>query len=311
MKVALIVIYNHKFDKNIALIEKIYEKRFSIIYHIVPFYTGNQPNVIPVYENSIYFEGYVAQGLKSFYCPDITHYFFIADDLVIHPDINENNYFEYFHLTETKSFITNFLNLYKSLFWAHTFDAFAFQLTKRYVEVKNEFPDYKDAENLLLKSGAIQQPLKYEKPVIGKHLYGYLRQNLFNKRTWKRFFQWLYVIVFRKGYTLSYPLTASYSDIFIVSGKSIKPFCHYCGIFAALELHVEVAIPTALGLSSDEKIVTESDLPIKGKPLWPNEGMKEFLSPYRNNLDILMKNYPEVLYIHPIKLSQWDCSFVS
>jgi len=58
MKAALILIYNHRYDKNIEILEKIYSKRFSVIFHLVPFYDGNRDNVIPVYENSYYFEGY-------------------------------------------------------------------------------------------------------------------------------------------------------------------------------------------------------------------------------------------------------------
>jgi hypothetical protein len=39
-KVALLVIYNHRYDKNITRVEALYKKRFSHIYHVVPFYDG-------------------------------------------------------------------------------------------------------------------------------------------------------------------------------------------------------------------------------------------------------------------------------
>lgn len=42
MKVALIVIYNHKFGKNIEKIERIYSKQFNNIYHLMPFCTGSK-----------------------------------------------------------------------------------------------------------------------------------------------------------------------------------------------------------------------------------------------------------------------------
>ena len=76
-KVALIIIYNHKFDRNIDILENIYKDRFSNIYHLVPFYTGDKSNVISVYENSHYFQGYVAQGFKSYFKEEFEHYFFI------------------------------------------------------------------------------------------------------------------------------------------------------------------------------------------------------------------------------------------
>ena len=55
-KVALIIIYNHKFDQNIDVLEKLYQGSFSHVYHLVPFYTGKKVNVISIYENSRYFQ---------------------------------------------------------------------------------------------------------------------------------------------------------------------------------------------------------------------------------------------------------------
>ena len=40
--VALIIVFNHRYDKNIPLLESIYEGRFSSIYHLVPFYDGDK-----------------------------------------------------------------------------------------------------------------------------------------------------------------------------------------------------------------------------------------------------------------------------
>ena len=46
-RVALIIIYNHQYNKNIDILERIYNGRFSNIYHLVPFYNGEKQNVIP------------------------------------------------------------------------------------------------------------------------------------------------------------------------------------------------------------------------------------------------------------------------
>ena len=61
-RIALVVIYNHRFDGNISIVEDLYRERFSNIFHLVPFYDGDRPDVIPVYENSFQFQGYIAQG---------------------------------------------------------------------------------------------------------------------------------------------------------------------------------------------------------------------------------------------------------
>lgn len=55
-KVALLVIYNHRYDKNIVRVKQIYAKRFSYIYHVMPFYDGNDLDVIPVFESSYCFQ---------------------------------------------------------------------------------------------------------------------------------------------------------------------------------------------------------------------------------------------------------------
>ncbi len=56
-KIALVIIYNHQYNKNIDILERIYKGRFSHIYHLIPFYQGDKENVIPVYDASLYFQG--------------------------------------------------------------------------------------------------------------------------------------------------------------------------------------------------------------------------------------------------------------
>src|SRR6267142_2302156 len=102
---ALVVMYNHKYEKNIPTVEAIYRGRFEDIFHLVPFHTGTQSNVIPVYENSHFFQGYIAQGLRSFFRPHFTHYIFAADDLVLNPASSRANYQAYFELDAELSWI--------------------------------------------------------------------------------------------------------------------------------------------------------------------------------------------------------------
>jgi len=112
-KVALIIIYNHQYNKNIDVLEQIYKDRFSDIYHLVPFYNGKKTNVIPVYESSYYFQGYISQGFKSYFKEDYEHYFFVADDMILNPIINETNYRENLKLNSNTCFIPEFVNLHE------------------------------------------------------------------------------------------------------------------------------------------------------------------------------------------------------
>jgi len=88
-KIVLIIIFNHRYDDNLEKLDRIYKNRFSNVYYIMPFYDGPRLDVIPVYENSFCFQGYVAQALASFYMRDCTHYVFIGDDLLLNPNLNQ------------------------------------------------------------------------------------------------------------------------------------------------------------------------------------------------------------------------------
>ena len=73
-KIALLVIYNHRYDKNILRIEQIYEGRFSHIYHVVPFYDGNKENVITVFDSSFQFQGYISQAYQHLKNKKFSHF---------------------------------------------------------------------------------------------------------------------------------------------------------------------------------------------------------------------------------------------
>lgn len=301
MSVALIVIYNHKYEKNIEVIEKIYQNRFQHIYHLMPFYTGDKENVISVYECSYYFEGYVAQAFKNFYHENHEHYFFIADDMIVNPAINEFNYKEYFNLDAKSGFITSLSSLpHKG--WSHNRKAMIYNPNSKGSEVYKELPDIETANKIFADYSVTIG--KFSKQQIYFHDTNYRLRNIVKQVIIYLYDKKILMANFKK---LKYPLAFTYSDIFIVSQAAIKKFMHLCGVFASTELWVELAIPTALMLSG-EKIITEQDTKLKGRALWDGEIEKE-LSVYHSNLKILMNNFPEnYIYLHPVKLSAWNCN---
>lgn len=62
MKICLTIIFNHRYDDNIKKLKRIYRGRFSEIRFIVPFYDLSDEDVIPVFESSYNFQGYLAQA---------------------------------------------------------------------------------------------------------------------------------------------------------------------------------------------------------------------------------------------------------
>ena len=303
---ALVVMYNHKYEKNIPIIEAIYLGRFEEIFHLVPFHTGTQTNVISVYENSYYFQGYIAQGLRSFFRPHFMHYIFTADDLILNPAISSANYQAFFKLDAKSSFIPQLDSLpADSTHWPGYREGILFDPFRKYgVEVRNELPPAQEAARLLQRHGVANGYFTFE------HVYGRLRSSVVPGRVEenvRRLGRYLLDRLVHQGslHRTKYPLARSYSDIAVISATCIKHFCHYCGVFAATDLFVELAIPTALALATD-KIVTEKDLALRGKPLWTEQEQLDELDEYGHQLDELFRRFPsDCLYIHPIKLSTW------
>lgn len=274
--VCLIFIYNYKYNENIEILEKIYSERFWNIYHIVPFYEGQKKNVIPVYESSYTFQGYIAQAFRSFYNEKYSHYLFVADDLILNPRIDEINVIESLGLEWDNNYIKAISNLYDNTCWFNYADIV--EIFSKY----NKLNAYLNYENELPKA---DEAIK----LMNKHNVHFKGINWNNN-------------------TLRYPLLMGYSDFIVVSSKSIKRFCHICGVFAAMGLFVEAAIPTALGLC-EEKIVTEKDVDFKGIEFWDKAEKKNIEIKYNLNIDTLLSSYDDtLLYIHPIKLSQWKGS---
>lgn len=292
-KIALLVVYNHRYDKNIKRVENIYKNRFSNIYHIVPFYDGkiDGVNIIPVYENSYYFQSYISQAYTHLSKFGFSHFLIIADDLIINPEVNENNIWDKVGINDDDCFIPSRLIEFQKIegFWPHLWDAMSYKKEQRGVEVENVLPSKEKAVDIFCEFG-----LSTEKIPLSALFHGKLILNLYMAL---KYFPWCR--------NLKYPLVGCYSDTFFVTNRVMDRFCTYCGAFAATKLFVEVAVPTALILSSEkDKIKFDSDLKLHDGALWPDTIHE--LDKYEFNLQNLLDNFPnDKFFIHPVKLSKW------
>ena len=290
-KAALIVIYNHAYVKNILVIEKIYRDRFSHIFHLMPFYQGDRPNVIPVYNDSRYFQGYIASGFRFYFSDEYRHFIFIADDLLLNPVVNEDNYEEIFRLNGGRAFIQNIVSAHEVRNWNNA-SGFLQTCQTGGVETNDMLPTFEQAVAIFEKHGLSVKPISK----VQAYRLGRIKKFLG---------MCLYKVGIMKPIDVSYPYVLSYSDICVVPCESIERFCHYCGVFAANNLFVEIALPTALVLSTD-KIVQIKDLPFCHMLEW-DPGYEAELKKYNKQLEVLLAGFPKNwLYVHPIKLSQWD-----
>ncbi|MDD3363436.1 MAG: hypothetical protein PHZ03_00485 [Syntrophomonas sp.] len=266
-EVALILVFNHRYDQNIEKLQRIYEKRFSNIFYLMPFYDGNKEGVIPVYENSFQFQGFFAQGITQLFQEKFSHYIFIADDLILNPILNDSNIIEILHLHNQAAYIKSLTPLTAiDSGWSHLAGVFKVFQDYNGVEFRKQLPPANEALSLMGSHG-IQMDLDNFAP--------------------------------------KYPLVTGYSDFVVVGHESIKRFCRLCGIFAAMRLHAEVATPTALALSA-KKIIRENEVDLMGTELWSKENRLELERKYDRDLNKLMESFDKgSLYIHPVKLTGW------
>jgi hypothetical protein len=301
-KVALLIIYNHRFDRNIPKLEKIYEGRFNNIFHVIPFYDGDVKNVIPVYENSFYFEGYVAQAFQQIKDKGFTHFFIVADDMIINPDINEDSLWDCIGIEKEDCLMVSKFGWKKlqdtNKKWLWIFNALNYRVKTPGVEISAILPSKEEAQKKFDKLN-----LPYSKLPIRSILKNFsissaktLKKDIEHIRRSVKLFNW--------NRTLDYPMIGGYSDIFLITSDNMKQFATYCGAFAATNLFVEIAIPTAMALSCDS-IKLISDTKYRNGAMWSDKD-RAFLDSFDNSIQKLQQSFPkDLLFLHPIKLSKW------
>ena len=300
-QIALIIIYNHRYDKNIPLLEDIYRNRFDNIYHIIPFYDGEKENVIPVYENSYRFSGYISQAWQAIKDKGFSHFLFVADDLLINPSINQGNLFEKLGISETDCFIPELVEFAKlKKYWSRTPDACYYTWNKIGAEVGAILPDVETAKEKLNEHGISKFSIsakQFLSAFFATRFYYYpLAQTL---GALAKFLKNPFEL-----YHLYYPMVGGYSDAFLITSDVMPQFVQYCGAFAATNLFAEVAIPTALALAADS-IKTHDQTLLQG--IFYADELETITDKFNHNLGELMSDYPEgYFYLHPIKLSKWQ-----
>lgn len=308
-KICLVIIYNHNYEKNIPVLNRIYEGRFSHVFHLMPFYQGGDPHVIGVYENSFMFSGYIAQAYARL-PKDCAQYVFVADDMVLNPAIDETNIFDRLSLssdtcvTTGARVITDNDFLFSSLIRP---SVMALNCTCNACEWRRFMPDLDSAWELFEKHGFSRGS------GVSQRLYEFFRvgQRLMSKTYFHT--RWIppfgFLTRFARFFTSReklYPLATGYSDFLIVPQGQLSSFSHACGCLAAARVFVEVAIPTALVLSSKEiRFVEQTGY--KCETGVADYGVRQKLE-QEAEFDygqFIAKFPPNYLFIHPIKLSKW------
>ena len=295
--IALVLIHNHRYDGNLSRLDALYRDRFDRIWHLMPFYEGVQKNVIPIYENSFHFQGYIAQGWRWFEEPSVSHYCFVADDLLLHPAISAKNLCAELGIGAKSGFFERLRPLHEEPFWGHTQKAFALNEASRGSEAARLLPPPEEVEARLKRHGLSSLP------VPGRLRFRPPSGQWWSPRFWLS--HWHYRRAVRQNYPLPYPFIGSYADYAVVPASALARFAHYCGLFASMRLFVEIALPTTLLLAVDE-IATLKPSGWRPGAMWKPEEVDALGSRYAWDLDRMLDDFPaKQLYFHPIKLSRW------
>lgn len=216
-KLCLIIIFNHRFDKNIDKLRKLYKDRFSNIRFLVPFYNGMDNDVIPVYGSSFQFQGYISQGFNQYYNDMFEHYLFIADDMIINPSINEDNYADFFKLDSTTGYITDLEPLSNWNCGVERIEDAIKAWNCNGVNYLSELPPVEDSFSQAASKG-FDAFFYSKKRAFNKSLFS-------NKKYWfssTSRIKLLLNVIKNKGIQLPFPFMSAYSDIFICSKVSAQ-----------------------------------------------------------------------------------------
>ena len=320
MKICLVIIYNHNFEKNIDVLDRIYAGRFSHVYHVMPFYRGSRANVIGVYECSYQFNGYIAQASKIFSDETYSHYVFVADDMCLNPNFNESNIVNLLKLEESEGFlpIRRLLTDRDFIDWSGWGVPGVLNMasTENATEWQAFFPTPEEARKKFQSVGLDWRRVVSIKTI--SFMSRFLRANQDNPYKIKTnpvvrmLARWFCKPSGRDAVPLDskkimYPLVWGYADFFVLPQSAAVEFFRLCGIFAAMRQFVEIAIPTALTLTC-KRVQTLKTTGLKADP--PGEDHIRLSNVIEERYDLsyerFLSDYPhDYVYVHPIKISRW------
>ena len=312
MSTALVIIFNHNYEKNIPILENLYSVKFTEIFFLVPFYRGERRNVISVSGNSFYFHGYISQASPILMERSrAKRFLFVSDDLILNPRIDQTNVCDFLGISENANFIPSLDSLEnKTNYWSHALNALRWTPNHLGIEVAHLVPKQKESLNKLEMFGTPSLKVSVDS-ILPQLLLSDMKKyrssfNYFLKYLMGALTRLILKALGKNHFETKFPFYYGYSDIFIVTRESFVEFSWYLGLFSATNLFVELAIPTSLALSS-ESLETELTAGVSGQALWQdNSGRIRELEKYSWNFQHFIDEFPEnCLYVHPIKLSKW------
>jgi len=298
---ALCLIYNHNYEGNVDRLNDMYSSRFSAVRHLIPFARRSHATILPAIASSWNFQSHIAQNWRALISLEAEWFVFAGDDLLLQPDLDENNLVERFALEGSHAFIKELRSLSEVSFGWYFWDRGVQPwLRATGVEWQVILPSVETAavsfvRHRLPTSSAMK--FKNMRPAEVMAGGGVSRRALIRgART----------LLLHGGIDPGYPLAMGYSDVFILHRSVLRDFARYAGVMGAMGVFAEVAIPTALCLAT-ESIVREADLRDAGREFWTLAEQRELVARHGGKLDALLQSWPPgLLWLHPVKISEWS-----
>jgi hypothetical protein len=297
----LVIIFNHPYPDNVGKLKEIYSNRFARVVFLMPFEQMNDADVMTVYRGSYTSQGFIADARQFLSNIDADFFVFAADDLLINPDFGERELYARLHLDRFDGYIPQFRSL-----------------SVPSVQIGNN-EDFGDdwhengrgpwfwAERVLSR---VHAPKHHIFGSGCEEAWSYLPHR---EEALSRFaaFGMASLASPKHGSAtipwhhrdLPYPLAVGMSDFFVVRNNALKKFYQCCGALAALDIFVEVAIPTALVLSC-ETLGTSADTSLQCKWTYTGSDKPIGLVDAIDYSTVCQKFHENLLFIHPVKFSK-------
>jgi hypothetical protein len=270
----------------------------------MPFYRGDDSDVLPVFGHSYTFQDYLVQAyplIKG----NFSHYLIVGDDMLLNPALCEENILNALQCDSSRSYIKEIRTTSPNDPWAQR---------HRYLDVL-DYPGISLAPLLPtpneLRECFERNALRAQAPKL-------------RLRTYAKLGFWYFISHFtpnpitRRSRKLSHHKTAltshvqyvvrSYSDFFAIASRDMDAFIHYCGVLSSIRLFAEIAIPTAL-IYAGATIRQEKDIAYHGVETWTKEtNLTPAFTAAPGILDLwsYFSANPKALYVHPVKLSKFS-----
>lgn len=297
----LVIIFNHPYPGNVGKLRQIYSSRFARVVFLMPFEQMNDADVFTVYRGSYTFHGFIADAGQFLSKIDADFFVFAADDLLINPDFGERELHARLHLDRFDGYISQFRSLSTPSVQAGNTDDFG---NDWHANGRGPWP-WTDRvlsrvhapKRHLLGSGC-ESALSYlprrEEAVSRFAAFG--MSSLAGPTHGSASAPW-------RHQDLPYPMAAGMSDFFVVRNDALTKFYQYCGALAALDIFVEVSVPTALVLAC-EKLGTSADTSLQCKWTYTGSGSPIGFDEAIDYSRVCQEFHENLLFIHPVKFSK-------